>query len=181
MNPPSSRRKVLASTIAGISCLAGCQGRTSSVTPSTSDENETDEGDESLGLAYSKSRTPFPSEREAHSGWVHIVSDGESADLTFDARLCSEFGEVEPELTRSIANEVVLRFNVTSGFSSRTSSSGKTEESQCSSVTHLVGGANVPSDWETLTIAVNNVEIQTIERSGTMPELRPLPDPVRPR
>ena len=96
-------------------------------------------------------------------------------------RLCNELGDVKPELTHSIANEFVLRFNVTSGFSSGTSSNGTTEESQCSSVTHLVGGANVPSDWETLAVAVNNVEIQTIERTGTMPELRPLPDPVRPR
>ncbi len=177
MSPPVSRRKVLAvSAIAGISCLAGCQGRTSSSTPSTSDESETDEGKESLGLTYSESRTSFPSEGEAHSGWVHIVSDGESADVTFDVRLCSELRDIEPELTRSIANEFVLRFNVTSGFSS-----GTTGESQCSSVTHLVGGADVPSEWETLTVAVNNVEIQTVERSGTMPELRPLPDPVRPR
>jgi hypothetical protein len=150
------------------------------MTASTANESETDNGDESLGLAYSKSRTSFPSEGETHSGWVHIVSDGESADLTFDVRLCSELGEIEPELTHSIANEFVLRFNA-SEFSSGTSSSRKTEESQCSSVTHLVGGANVPSDWETLTVAVNNIEIQTIERSGTMPELRPLPDPVRPQ
>jgi hypothetical protein len=182
MGPPLSRRKVLAvCSVTSLSCLAGCQGWTSPVSSSTSDQSDPNEADDSLGLAYSKSRTSFPSEEEAHSGWVHIVSDGESADLTFDVRLCNELGDVKPELTHSIANEFVLRFNVTSGFSSGTSSNGTTEESQCSSVTHLVGGANVPSDWETLAVAVNNVEIQTIERSGTMPELRPLPDPVRPR
>ena len=172
---------MLASTLAGMSCLAGCQGWSNSVAPSASGESETDAGDESLGLAYSKSRTSFPSEEEAHSGWVHIVMDGESADLTFDVRLCRELGDVEPELTHSIANEFVLRFTVTSGFTSGTSSNETTKESKCSSVTRLVGGANVPSDWETLTVAVNDVEIQQIERSGTMPELRPLPDPVRPR
>lgn len=179
---PLSRRKMLAvSSIAGVSSLAGCQGMVNSVSPSTSDESGTDESDESLGLAYSESRTSFPSEGDAHSGWVHIVGDGESADLTFDVRLCSELGEVEPELARSIGNEFVLRFDVTSGFSSGTSSSWQTEESKCSSATHLVGGSNVPSDWETLTVAVNNTEIQTIERSGTMPELRPLPDPIHPQ
>lgn len=82
MSPPLSRRKVLAvSASVGSSCLAGCQGQMSSATPSASDESGTDEGKESLGLAFSKSRTSFPSESEAHSGWVHIVSDGESADL----------------------------------------------------------------------------------------------------
>lgn len=181
MSPPLSRREVLAgSSIAGISCLAGCQGWTSSESPSTSEESETDGGDESFGLAYSESSSSFPGQGAAHSGWVHIVSDGESADLTFDVRLCDELGEVEPALTRSVSNEFVLRFHVTSGFSNGTSTSGTTEESQCSSITHLVGGANVPDDWKTLTVAVNNVEIQTIERTGTMPELRSLPDPVRP-
>lgn len=182
MGPALSRRKVLSvGSIAGISCLAGCQGWTSAVNPSTLDASEPDEDEKSLGLAYSKSRGSFLSEEEAHSGWVHIVSDGESADLTFDVRFCTELGDVEPELTRSIASEVILRFNVTSGSSGGSASTGATEETHCDSGTHLIGGGNVPSDWETLTVMVNNVEIQTIERSGTMPELRPLPDPVRPR
>jgi hypothetical protein len=144
-------------------------------------ESEPDETDGSFGIGYSESRTSFPSGAEAHSGWVHIVSDGESADLTFDVRFCTELGDVEPELTRSTGNEVVLRFDVTSEFSSETPFSRTIEASECGSVTHLVGGSNAPSDWETLTAAVNDVEIQTVERSGTTPELRPLPDPVRPR
>mgnify|MGYP006277251795 FL=1 len=182
MRPPVSRRELLAvSSLAGASCLAGCQGWPTPKRARTATDTDTDGDDNSLGLAYSSSRASFPSEEDSHSGWVHIVSDGESADLTFDVRFCSALGEVEPELTHSTPNEFVLRFNVTAGFRSETSSSGQTEESQCSAVTHLVGGANVPSDWETLIVAVNGVEIQRIERSGTMPELRPLPDPVRPR
>ena len=182
MSPPLSRRKVLAAaSIVSFGSFAGCQGLMSSPNPDPSDESETDEGTDSLGLAYSEGSSSFPSEGEAHSGWVHIVSDGESADLTFDVRLCSELGDVKPELTHSIANEYVLRFKVTAGFKSETTTSKTTAESPCSSVTHLVGGADVPSDWETLTVTVNNVEIQSIKRSGTMPELRPLPDPIRPR
>lgn len=179
MSPSLSRRKFLAiSSIAGVSSLAGCRGWTSSASPNP---RETDEDDEYLGIAYSESSSSFPSEGEAHSGWVHVVSDGESADLTFDVRLCEELGDVEPELVDRIGNEFVLRFTVTSEFGSETPSGGETEESQCDSVTHLRGGANVPNRWETLSVAVNDVEIQTIERSGTMAELRPLPDPVRPR
>lgn len=182
MSRPTPRRKFLAVCSAvGISSLAGCQGLTSSSNARSPTETGTEEGAESLGLAFSKSRASFPSEEETHSGWVHIVSDGKSADLTFDVRICSELGDVEPELTHSIANEYVLRFNTSGGFDSTTLSNDTTEESQCSSVIHLVGGANVPSNWETLSVAVNNVEIQTIERSGTMPELRPLPDPIHPR
>lgn len=180
MKRPTSRRKFLAVCSAiSINSLAGCQGVASSLNGSA--PTETDESAGSLGLVFSKSRASFPSTEETHSGWVHIVSDGESADLTFDVRLCSELGDVEPELTHSIANEYVLRFNVSGDFDTGTSSSNTTKKPRCNSVIHLVGGANVPSDWETLTVAVNNVEIQTIERSGTMPELRPLPDPVQSR
>ena len=182
MSPPLTRRKVLAvGSIAGISILTGCQGSVKSPSLDVSDADEPDDRTESLGVTYAKSRGPFPSEGETHSGWVHIVSDGQSADVTFDVRLCSALGEVEPELTRSIGNEYVLRFNVTVGFDTTTSASTTTEPASCSSVTHLVGGANVPSDWETLTVAVNSTAVQSIERSGTMPELRPLPDPVRAR
>ena len=149
--------------------------------PSTAADSNSDGEQTSLGLAYSKSRASFPSEDDSHSGWVHIVSDGESADLTFDVRFCSALGEVKPELIHSNSNEFVLRFNVTAGVRSETSSSGQPKESQCSAVTHLVGGANVPSNWERLIVAVSTVEIQRVERSGTTPELRPLPDPVRPR
>jgi hypothetical protein len=163
-----------------MNALAGCQGLIRSTTPDSSAETEPDDGTESLGLTYSQGSGSFPSEGESHSGWVHIVSDGESADLTFDVRLCSELGDVEPELTHSIGNEYVLRFTVTAEFGEPTASN-PTTESSCSSVTHLVGGANVPSDWGTLTVAVNDVDIRSIERSGTMPELRPLPDPIRPR
>ena len=179
MRSPLSRRKVLASaSIACISWLTGCLGGSRSENPST--ESAADGGEVSLG-SYSTSSSSYPNEREVHSGWVHIVSDGKSADLTFDARLCTELGEVKPELTHSIGNEFVLRFNASAEFSSGTSSDETPEDSQCSSVTRLVGGANVPSNWETLTVAVNNIEIQTIERSGTMPEFRPLPDPVHPQ
>ena len=182
MSPPLTRRKTLAlGSIAGIGALAGCRGVVDAPEADASDAGDHDERDGSLGVTYGKSRGPFPSDGETHSGWVHIVSDGESADLTFDVRLCRTLGDVEPELTHAIANEYVLRFAVTAEFESDSSGNTATDSAPCSSVTHLVGGANVPSDWETLTVAVNDVEIRSIERSGTMPELRPLPDPVRPR
>lgn len=176
MSPPHTRRQVLAvSSVVGVSLLAGCQALSS-----PSNESTPDETSNSLGLAYSKSSSSYPSDEEIHSGWVHIVSDGDSADLTFDLRFCSALGDVEPELTHSVADEYVLRFTVSGEFSSETPSGAETK-AECRSVTRLVGGANVPSDWKTLSVEVNNIGIQIIERSGTMPELRPLPDPVRSR
>lgn len=186
MKPQYTRRQLLAAgSVAGVISLAGCQALSNPSNENTPDEepsnqNTPDESSDPLGLAYSESRSSYPSEEDTHSGWVHIVSDGESADLTFDIRFCSALGDVEPDLSQSMASEYVLRFNVDAEFSSETSSSTETDTG-CPSVTHLVGGANVPSEWETLTVAVNDVAIQTVERSGTTPELRPLPDPVQPR
>lgn len=88
------------------------------------------------------------------------------------------FGESADVMSRDVGRVVCLAFAV--ALIALAASSGTAEESQCSSVTHLVGGANVPRDWETLTVTVNDVEIQQIERSGTMRELRSLPDQVRP-
>lgn len=173
MRPSLTRRRLLAtSALLGTGALAGCQGLTDAVGPET-DSGGTD----SLGLAYSESQGPYPSDDPVHSGWVHIVSDGESADLTFDARLCSGLGAVDPELTAGLGDEYVLRFAVSGEYEGLPDGSTP-DTAQCESVTRLVGGANVPRDWEQLTVTVDGVEVQTVERSGTMPTLRPLPDPI---
>ena len=190
MSPPLSRRKLLAiGSVTSASLLTGCQGFGNPARKDDSgsddrenafDSNKLEEGDnESLGLAYSRGSTSFQSDEGVHSGWVHIVSDGESADLTFDARFCDAVGEVKPILSRSGSDEYVLRFETGEGSSEKTSSGASDTGPTCNSGTRIVGGANVPSDWETLIVAADNREIQTVKRSGTMPELRPLPDPIQ--
>lgn len=181
MDPPLSRRDVLAlGSATGASLLAGCQGLGSGFTRGSSDSKRGGDGSsDSLGLVYSKSRTSFPSEETVHSGWVHIVGDGESADLTFDARFCSGLGEIEPEVNRSAGQEYVLRFDAATDLDGKSLAGESTAESACRSVTRLTGGANVPNDWETIVVTVDDTEVQTVEKSGTMPELRPLPDPIR--
>ena len=169
MRSPYTRRQVLAvGSAITVASLAGCQ---TLLAPGT--ENASD----SLSLAYSESTASVPSDEETHSGWVHIVSDGDSADLTFDIRFCRALGGVEPELVHSTTSEFVLRFNVDSDVPSKTPSGTETDTG-CTAVTHLVCVANAPSDWGTLRIVAGDAELQVIERSGTMPELRPLPDPV---
>lgn len=167
-------------SVVSVNFLTGCQGFTNPSGQNDSNSNKREERDnESLGLAYSRSSGSLQSGEEVHSGWIHIVSDGESADLTFDARFCGTVDEIEPILNQSGSNEYVLRFKTGEAVSKKTSSSTSDKEPICNSGTRIVGGANVPSDWGTLIVAVNNTEIQTIERSGTMPELRPLPDPIQ--
>ncbi len=182
MRPLLSRRKMLALvSTTSIGFLVGCQSLTAPFSRDAADPQEKEgKNNETPGIAYSKSPdSSFPSEEVSHSGWVHIVGDGESADLTFDVRLCSSLGNVEPELNNSIGNEYSLRFTVSAELSGKSLSDDSTGESTCDSVTHLVGGADVPNGWETLLVYVNDTEIQSIEKSGTMPELRSLPDPVQ--
>jgi len=191
MNPSLSRRELIAyGSVSSIGVLAGCQELTGSdsrdtssspnrdqETPTTNQGSDSESG--RLGLAFSQSRLSYPSESDIHSGWVHIVSDGESADLTFDARFCSGIGDVEPKLTNSFAQEYTLDFESSAVSDEKSVTTGSPDDSACSSVLRLVGGANVPRDWQTLVVSVNGATIQTIEKSGTMPEFRPLPDPIQ--
>lgn len=179
MSPPLPRRTTLhLASLVVTGSLAGCQGITLSRDPPNSNGGKTVEGDDSPGLAYSESSGPFRGGEEAHSGWVHIVGDGRSADLTFDARFCTALGVIEPTLRRSVPGEYVLGFETSNDVGDETSVQPSDGERPCTSGTRIVGGANVPNDWRTLVVSVDGVELETIERSGTTPELRPLPDPI---
>lgn len=176
MSLPLSRRRLLGvGALAGSALLSGCQA--------LADLPPDESGDDSMAMAYSSARASYPTDGETHSGWVHIVSDGTSADLTFDARFCSAFGGIEPEVVEATPGRYVLRFEATAdvaGVASVGAAEDPRDGESCSSVTRIKGGANVPKDWETLRVTLDDVELQTIERSGTTAELRPLPDPVRP-
>ncbi|GGN10451.1 hypothetical protein GCM10009021_07870 [Halarchaeum nitratireducens] len=181
MSPPLSRRETLALvSTTGVSVLSGCQGLTAPLSRYTADPQEQERDTETTALVYAKSsNASFPrDDASSPSGWVHIVSDGESADLTFDVRLCSSLEDVEPEVIDSSGNEYVLRFEVSADLSGKSVSDESTGGSTCDSVTRLTGSTNVPSDWETISVRVNNTEVQPVEKSGTMPELRRLPDPI---
>ncbi|MFC5970559.1 hypothetical protein ACFPYI_04370 [Halomarina salina] len=192
------RRRVLALGATAISgLLAGCGssvGDEPSTTARSSSENTgtasppqtsaseppasttTSSRDERLPLVYSTSSGPFSKSATPNRGWVHIVADGESADLTFDARLCTS-QSVEVTLTNPVSTE--YRLNVaTESESSPVSSTPSSETPTCGTGTHITGSANVPNDWEELPVTVNGYEIQRLERSGTTGRLWQLPDPI---
>jgi hypothetical protein len=182
MSTSLSRRKILTLvSTAGISFLAGCQGLTTTFGQDILGSQEKEgTSNKDLGITYSKSSgSPFPSEDDSQNGWIHIVSDGESADLTFDIRFCSTVGDVEPDLSNSSGDEYILRFNSSADHSAKSLPDDSIDESTCDSVIHLVGGANIPNGWGTLLVYVNNAEIQSIEKSGTMPGLYSHLDPIQ--
>jgi len=155
---------VLAGTASAVS-LTGCQ--TSSAQRGNDPPNATD----ARGLALAKSSGSAVSESDdVHSGWVHAVADGETYDVTFDLRVChGRETEVTADLSGGPTNEYVLSFDTT----------GSTDgETDCDYGTRIKGGGTLPTDFETLRVTANGRTLQTLDNEGTMPRLRPLPDPL---
>lgn len=174
MNTLLSRREALALlSTAGAGLLAGCQGTELSAPPGGESG-----GDEEVSLgSYSRSGWDHEDDPEEHD-WVHIVSDGASANLTFDARFCAALGAVEVDLRGSGGTEYELAFETDGEYGTATAADGTPSDVGCDPGDYVVGGGNVPNDWDRLAVTVDGSEVAAIERSGTTPELRPLPAPI---
>lgn len=118
-----------------------------------------------MPLVYSTSSGPFSESATPNRGWIHIVANEASADLTFDARLCTS-RSVEVTLTSLASSEYELNV-ATESESSQVSSTPTSEPPACGIGTHITGSANVPNNGEELPVTVNGYEIQRVERSGT--------------
>lgn len=160
----NSRRQFLIFTgTVGVASLAGCLDDVPERGGRPSTETDT------LGLSLSKSG-PGELSDDVHSGWVHLVAHGETYDVTFDARVCHrQQDEVEVEIYESDPDEYTLAF---------TTDGGTHSESDCDFGTRIKGGSTIPSDFELLAVSLNGETIQAVEKDGTLPTLRPLPDPI---
>lgn len=151
--------------VTGMASLAGCQ------LSSARRGNDPPEDTDARGLALSKSRGSELSESDdVHSGWVHVVADGETYDVTFDLRVChGRQEEATVGLEQRVTNEYALEFETT----------GEADgESDCEYGTRITGGGTLPTEFEMLRVTANGRTLQTLENEGTMPRLRPLPDPL---
>ena len=168
------RRFLTLGAVTGAGVLTGCND---AMFPSKQDTASANT--ESHGLSYATSSWSSPYEQEVHSGWVHIVADGDSFDLTYDVRLCEIGGEeVEPTLARTDPDEYTLALTLKPESSGEIDTEVSVSESECSYGTRITGGANVPNDWERLEVVIIGKHIRTIKREGTLPKIRPLPDPI---
>lgn len=143
-------------------------------------ETSTDSRDDSLGLAGANSGPgPLADGEDVHSGWVHVVAHGETYDVTFDARIChgvDERGTVD--LTRDIANSYLLTFGTEASPETRSRAAPSDGGSDCDFGTRITGGGRIPTDFEELRVTAGSDTIQTVLEEGTMPIMRPLPDPI---
>jgi hypothetical protein len=167
----------VASTVATAGCLASAFG--GGDTPGEESAGPTESKD-ALGLALAKSGPGSLAESdEVHSGWVHVVAHGETYDVTFDVRVCHRRGEVVTiDLGHAIGGEYVLAIATGEATDTRKTTSDPDTGSGCDFGTRIKGGGRLPNDFETLRVTADGRTIQTVENEGTVPILRPLPDPV---
>ena len=145
------RRRFLASaTVAGIVALAGCQ----------SGLGRTDETDESR-VPYSV--TGPPESDAGEPGWILLERGDGAFSATFEMRVCGEVDDVEVlEM-----DDDEYRLDVTANLG--------TDEDDCRTE-RLLGSFDAPTDRLSLRVSVNDVPIESIERSGTTTSLHRLPE-----
>ena len=165
------RRRFLALTSAvGLTSFAGCQGDGSPGGDDVPDSTESPGNSNHLGALSKAGPSEFSDSEDVHSGWLHTVAHGETYDVTFDARICHGSGDaVEVDLFERASDEYALSF---------TTSGGPHRKSDCNFGTRLTGSGTIPTDFESITVAVNDETLLTANREGTFPRLHPLPDPI---
>lgn len=173
----TGRRRFLALTCAtGLATVAGCQRYVSELGAEDSDRTGSSDGADSperrsyLGVLSKAGPSEFSDSDDGHSGWVHTVAHGETYDVTFDVRICHDSRDaIEVDLFERASDEYALSFD-TGG--------GAHRESDCNFGTHVTGSGSIPTDFESLSVTVNDEPLQTMNRDGTLPRLQPLPDPI---
>lgn len=166
-----SRRRLL--TLAGttsLAALAGCLGSGLGRGNKSRDDPDTPDGISRLGAVSKAGPSEFSDSDDVHAGWVHTVAHGETYDLTFDVRVChGRQDAVEVDLSGGRTGEYALSFETDGGTPT---------ESNCGFGTRVTGSGLLPTDFESLTVDANGETLRTMQRDGTLPSLRPLPDPI---
>lgn len=103
------------------------------------------------------------------TGWVHLVADGESFDVTFDLAVAGANPSVSLERTGPATYTLAV-----------TASEWDTG-GDCRSVRRVTGGGSVPSSFETLRVTVDGAQIAVFDDDTTMPRLQPVPTPLSAR
>lgn len=175
----SPRRRFLAfATSTGTLGVAGCLTLFRNDTPGddATGAQETD----TRPLTLSKSGpSDLAESSEVYSGWVHVVAHGETYDLTFDVRLCHERGEeVAVNLHGLSGGDYDLDFDTTGSTETRKTPTDSNAVSHCGFGTRITGSGTLPQDFQSLRVTANGRTLQTLENEGTMPVMRPLPDPI---
>lgn len=116
---------------------------------------------------------------DVHSGWVHVVAHGETYDVTFDVRISHDrTEEAEVSLRGFPGGEYDLE--LATSEASETPKLAKPDAGGRQFGTRITGSGTLPIDFESLRVTANGETLRTVENEGTMPVMRPLPDPVEP-
>lgn len=184
MDSSSRRRFLQGMGSSGTLALAGCLGQ---VVDQEGQPSEAYEPGEEMGHVASSSGPHCLEDDpggEGATGWIHTVASGDAYHVTWDLRIEHERSEtIESRLSSRPGDEYELAFFDAAVGATGADSNGESvplSEEDCPVGTRLRGGGSVPSDFERLTLLVYDVEIVVLERAGTVPTLRELPDPIEP-
>lgn len=169
------RRSFLtAGTIGGSIALSGCLAQLPTATDSTRSRST---GDPALSVV--KATGSLADSEAVHSGWAHLVADGDGYDMTFDARICHgpDVG-VDASLADTGAGTFEVALSKTSPTVDSEASTSQTDRSGCGRGTRIRGSATLPTDLHTLTFTAGGRQVLDFEKEGTVGEMRPLPDPI---
>ncbi|WP_139203646.1 hypothetical protein [Halorientalis persicus] len=123
---------------------------------------------ESVGSVYS---TGGPKCVDAFNttdvGWIHEVSMGDGYSIT-SAVIVTHSGS---ELDATVRNQTDGQYTIQIDANGSTGPRNTT----CKSATEIVFATKVPSDFESVTLQVNNHEVKTIPNDDSMPDLYEIP------
>jgi hypothetical protein len=175
------RRKLLELGIAaGSASMAGCLSPITEFESGNSTDTDGQSDDDVGGLLVSKAGPgPLADAGDVHSDWIHVVGRGDAYDVTFDARLCHDRGEVGTvNLADDGAGIHTLALGTEQSTETRTPPTTPGTEDGCDFGTRITGSGRVPVDFKKLRVTARSRAVQTVPNEGTMPLMRPLPAPV---
>lgn len=113
-----------------------------------------------------------------HGGWVHTVAHDDRYDVTFNATIAHDRSEaVDVNLSDTGFGVYEIQFE-THERTSTSATTNVTQTEDCETGTTITAGGSIPSEFKSIRVTVNGEVIQTVEKDGTFPVLRQLPNPI---
>lgn len=104
-----------------------------------------------------------------YDGWLYTVADGRGYDVSFNVTVVHGTGTSVNWSVESMPNDRYVIDLRTQPASHETPSGGGTN---CTVGTTVVGTTEIPANYTTVRIAIDGRPIATVDRDGTLPELR---------
>lgn len=159
-----------------VACLFGISGCVETSATASSPQRETHTAD--VELTTVKGTGELADSEDVHSGWIHLVRDGERYDFTFDVRVThGPKTNARVNLSQNGSGTYELSLIGVEEQSDQSMSAKPNSESQDYG-TRIRGSASLAGSLDLLTVVSQNEELVKLDKQGGVGEMRQLPDPV---